>query len=473
MKKIITGLLVGALFMIPINVFAVSKASLIADSLYFLLPPLLEKDHILTQEELVGFIKPSTVRIVERVSGTVTIPAFDIDFKSLSVSFPEKGEPARIPLDTYFLGSGFIISSEGYIITNAHVVSDEMAKASVVSQMLAQAIYIKAFTTKQEDINDSILKDPNASYEFSRNILKKVLDRSSVAISKTVTVLNPGSKKERIKEAIIDGFPAKIVKVNNRFLEDDRDVAVLKINQANLPAIQLGSSAQLTVGSKAYIFGFPSTAELGNGSLNESTFTQGVISAIKDARNKDFKMYQTDAKVSAGSSGGPLFNNDAEVIGVITAETNPGNKNQGDNFAFAIPIAVVKNFLIDTDIQNLGSEYISSFREGLRLMENRKCKLAIEKFNKAGKFNTDGFSVDSYVNPEMEKCNNIIAAGESLDTDWDFLKARFALIPAISLVILFGSVAVFFISIYIMFIFRRKLRKQEQEIDMLRKRNHK
>jgi len=473
MKKIITGLFVGALFIIPINVFTVSKASLIADSLYFLLPPLLEKDHILTQEELVGFIKPSTVRIVEHVSGTVTIPAFDIDFKSLSVSFPAKGEPAKIPLDTYFLGSGFIISSDGYIITNAHVVSDEMAKASVVSQMLAQTIYIKAFTTKREDINDSILEDPNASYEFSRNILRKVLERSSVAVSKTVIVLKHGTKKERIKEAVIDGFPAQIVKVNNRFLEDDRDVAVLKISQSNLPAVQLGNSMKLTVGSKAYIFGFPSTAEFGGGSLNESTFTQGVISAVKDARNKDFKMYQTDAKVSAGSSGGPLFNNDAEVMGIITAETNPGNKNQGDNFAFAIPIAVVKNFLIDTGIQNLGSEYVSDFREGLRLMENRKCKLAIGKFNKAGKFSADGFNVDSYINPEIEKCNNIIAAGESIDTDWDLLKARLALIPAISLVVLFGSVAVFCASIYVMFIFRRKLRKQEQEIDILRKRNRK
>ncbi|MGF1537908.1 MAG: HhoA/HhoB/HtrA family serine endopeptidase [Elainellaceae cyanobacterium] len=109
------------------------------------------------------------------------------------------------------------------------------------------------------------------------------------------------------------------------------DVAVIKIEAENLPAVTLGSSEDLVPGQWAIAIGNP----LGL----DNTVTAGIISALERSSsqvgipNKRVRFIQTDAAINPGNSGGPLLNDRGEVIGINTAI-----RADAQGLGFAIPI---------------------------------------------------------------------------------------------------------------------------------------
>ena len=169
-------------------------------------------------------------------------------------------------------GSGFILSKDGYVVTNAHVVE----KAST----------IKVSTHSGEELE------------------------------------------------------AKVIGTDTT-----NDVAVLKVEAENLPAVVLGSSDDLIVGDQVVAIGNP-LGEL------TSTMTVGYVSA-KDrdvtTDGKTINMIQTDAAINSGNSGGPLFNMKGEVVGITTAKYS-GSSASGasiESIGFAIPIDDVSGMVQD------------------------------------------------------------------------------------------------------------------------------
>lgn len=128
------------------------------------------------------------------------------------------------------------------------------------------------------------------------------------------------------------------------------DLAVLKIEGADLPYVSMGSSDELVVGDQVAAIGNP-LGEL------TSTLTVGYISAKNRLVNTDgtaMNMMQTDAAINSGNSGGPLFNMKGEVVGITTAKYS-GTSNSGatiEGIGFAIPMDDVRG-MID-DIINVG-----------------------------------------------------------------------------------------------------------------------
>lgn len=130
-----------------------------------------------------------------------------------------------------------------------------------------------------------------------------------------------------------DTYEAKIV----GYESDDNDIAVLKIEAAGLNPATLGSSDSMHVGDTVYAVGNP-LGELAY------TMTRGMISALdrdittQDSTTRESKtinMFQFDAAVNSGNSGGPVYNEYGEVIGVVTAKySNAGVEGLG----FGIPI---------------------------------------------------------------------------------------------------------------------------------------
>ena len=126
-------------------------------------------------------------------------------------------------------------------------------------------------------------------------------------------------------------------------IEPDNDIAVLKIEASDLPVIKTGDSDSIRVGELVYAIGNP---------LGELTFTQtsGTISALNreiateassssrtmlESESNAINMFQFDAAVNSGNSGGPLFNSYGEVIGVVTAKYSSSGV---EGLGFAIPI---------------------------------------------------------------------------------------------------------------------------------------
>ncbi len=161
-------------------------------------------------------------------------------------------------------GSGFIITEDGYILTNYHVIS-----------YAAQGNY-------------------------------------------AITVMT------------YDGtsYTAKIVGVDS-----SNDIAVLKIDATELTPVTFGDSDEMSVGDTVYAVGNP-LGEL------QFTMTTGHVSALDrtittDEGSVPINMFQIDAAVNSGNSGGPVYNDAGQVIGIVTAKySSTGVEGLG----FAIPI---------------------------------------------------------------------------------------------------------------------------------------
>ena len=152
-----------------------------------------------------------------------------------------------------------------------------------------------------------------------------------------VTNAHVVSGATKISVALRDGtsYPAKLIG-----MDEQNDLAVLKIDAKRLPVATLGTSRDLLIGEWAIAIGNPFGFILGN---TEPSVTAGVISATGrnlTARGEGQGVYvdmiQTDAAINPGNSGGPLVNALGEVIGVNSSIYSPSGGNVG--LGFAIPI---------------------------------------------------------------------------------------------------------------------------------------
>lgn len=121
------------------------------------------------------------------------------------------------------------------------------------------------------------------------------------------------------------------------------DLAVLKINATNLPAITLGTSNSLQVGEWVIAVGNPFSLS--------STVTAGIVSAkgrrigILEDKFPIESFIQTDAAINPGNSGGALVNKAGELIGINTAILSGTGSYTG--YAFAVPVDIAKKVVDD------------------------------------------------------------------------------------------------------------------------------
>ncbi len=153
------------------------------------------------------------------------------------------------------VGSGFIISADGYVLSNAHVVDG------------ADEVYV-TLTDKRE-------------------------------------------------------FKAKVIGADAR-----TDVALLKIEGANLPRLTIGDSDKIRVGEWVIAIGSPFNLE--------NTVTAGIISAKSRDTGDYLPLIQSDVAVNPGNSGGPLINMRGEVIGINSQIATLSGAYNG--ISFAVPI---------------------------------------------------------------------------------------------------------------------------------------
>ena len=119
-------------------------------------------------------------------------------------------------------------------------------------------------------------------------------------------------------------------------LDEEKDLAVIKISAKDLPAAEFGDSDALSVGDPVYAIGNPLGVEL------RGTLTDGIVSAI----NRDvyvggvtMTLIQTNAALNNGNSGGPLINVYGQVVGINTMKMGSSSTTSVEGLGFAIPIA--------------------------------------------------------------------------------------------------------------------------------------
>lgn len=426
---------------------------------------------VLNKEDVVAITKPSVVRVAQHVKGSATIPALTINLKDWTVVVDPSRPSRTVSVDETLSGSGFIVSSDGYIVTNSHVVSLQTTKIDVMTNIVLPAMYDSALALNEEEAN-KVFQDEEATFEFSKKVFKYVSSHSTFDVKQDIVVLNPSSRKEKFTDLIAEGFPVQVVNVNDNFYEDEKDVALIKIDQSNLPTLSLGHSDNLNVGKQVSIFGFPATAEFNQRNPLESTFTQGVVSALKDSESKDFKVFQTDAKVSEGSSGGPLVDDEGHVVGIITFQTGQLQQASGDNFAFAIPIEMANAMIADNHVNIVMGEYGRQVKQGLMALHSKHCIDALRDFGDATQVN-EAFDVNRFIAPYSARCNLLIASGQSIDTLQSRVKNFVTGVSSLMWLAL-GMSIIFACSLgFVIWWLIREVNKEEREIHTLEKRLHK
>ncbi|MBQ6005401.1 MAG: trypsin-like peptidase domain-containing protein [Selenomonadaceae bacterium] len=131
--------------------------------------------------------------------------------------------------------------------------------------------------------------------------------------------------------------------VNGTIIGTDEmtDIAVVKVDAKDLPVAELGDSDEVVVGEPAIAIGNPMGLEF------QGSVTVGVISALNrtlDLNDRRVKLFQTDAPISPGNSGGALVNADGEVIGINSIKLAT---NGVEGMGFAIPINTVKTIVAE------------------------------------------------------------------------------------------------------------------------------
>ena len=125
------------------------------------------------------------------------------------------------------------------------------------------------------------------------------------------------------------------------------DLAVIKVNETNLPSVPLGDSTLLHPGQTVLAFGNPMGFRF--------TVTRGIVSALNrpnpyaQDRRSPGEFIQTDAAINPGNSGGPLVNAHGEVIGINTFLVSSTGSFSG--MGFAIPTQIVRP-TVDALIKN-------------------------------------------------------------------------------------------------------------------------
>ncbi len=420
----------------------------------------------LSEEALASLIKPSVVRIAEHVTGTAKITGVKVDIKRKTIEvLPDHF--TEVPVDEFLTGSGFIVHADGYIATNAHVVSLETLKTMLASESALSAIFENALSLNEEEMQQFL--DDEDGKKFSREIIHFIIEHSVFDLEHEIAVLRPGAKEIRMGQLMAAGFPAKIVSVNDQFFDDERDVAIIQIAEHDLPALSLGRSEDLSVGKKVFIFGFPATAEINQKDPSEATFTRGVVSAIRETEDGNLKIFQTDAKVSQGSSGGPLFNEYGEVLGMITFQTDELSRAAGDNFAFALTVDMVKKQALEARILPEEGVYGQAFRSGLDAFSEKHCDTALTSFDQA-KHTHDAFLVSRYLSPYILKCQEWQSGGESRDTYWEEFRDGVSTLGNPLIYTIGASLFSFGILGTMVFWLLRQLRREEREIVFLERR---
>ena len=239
-------------------------------------------------------------------------------------------------LNKYFI----LLLLSNYLLGN---VSDSRKNAitQAVKKMGQTVASINVMKIK-EFSNHYYFNDPFFRYLYPTMIKKIPSIGSGVLISPDGYILTNQHVVENSIEIIITLPGGK--EYDGQVIGEDRktDLALLKIEDSNLPYSEFANSDEILIGEWVIALGNPFGLFALN---NQPTVTVGVVSSknlnfgtLLDGREyKD--MIQTDASINVGNSGGPLCNSDGEVVGINTFIYSGESNNQGSiGIGFAIPI---------------------------------------------------------------------------------------------------------------------------------------
>ena len=232
--------------------------------------------------------KNSILPIISSSDSNSNYETTTVSYEDFGPSVAEKVLPSVVGIQVHYTvnsifggtgtatasGSGIIISSDGYILTNNHVVSNTDSTSTNSFYQVSEANSVKVY----------LYGDAETAYD------------------------------------------AKIIGT-----DAETDLAIIKIEKDGLPAAELGNSDELKIGEWVMAIGNP----LGLSSSISTGVVSAVNREVTDSDGIKYTLIQTDAAINEGNSGGALVNSKGQVIGINFMKISSVGV---EGISFAIPI---------------------------------------------------------------------------------------------------------------------------------------
>jgi S1-C subfamily serine protease len=247
-----------------------------------------------------GLLLSATDAAAQRSESAADATVFIRMVGSAHAEIEELGRKRVVDLDRIEIGTGFIISPHGYVLTNHHVVS-------------------------------------NSEIQFTQGLATV---KVTLQVTRIQTCFAPEAAAARLLTT-----PCSEASV---YASDPAlDLAVLFMSGSNLPYLALGDSDVVTPGQRVWALGYPfgtdvevGRSELAPGTVPGISTDAGTISALRAGDGGERRFLQISSNLNPGNSGGPLVDEEGFVVGVIRMRLA-----KAPSIGFAIPINQVKDFL--------------------------------------------------------------------------------------------------------------------------------
>jgi serine protease Do len=261
--------------------------------------------------------------------------------------------------------SGFVVNPDGYIVTAGHCVDpgEEGARDEALRQAVQWLIdngwaYKKDF---QYWLDEAHLSWTVEGKEAGSDPDLEIRVQHGTALS--------GKKASATSTArVVDFKPWS-----------EGDVALLKIEESDLPTLLLAPASDIAIGTPVLSVGYPGSTDTVTDQSLDPTFKDGEISAKKTRGGGLLPVYETSAPLSGGMSGGPTVDMAGDVVGVNSF--SPAGETQ--EFNFITPSSLVSEMMAQNGVTNELGPIDEAYRAGVDAYFSGDYQTAIDKFDQA------------------------------------------------------------------------------------------
>lgn len=311
-------------------------------------------------------------------------------------------------------GTGFFITGDGFLVTNAHIIDRDSA-------FIRRRFTLSTF----QEVTEANIRSLESSWAMTLNDQQRNLlnNAYSVIYSQVSSMILFDLKREIYVQFRMDDeddklltrrLPARVIIKGAPM--PGKDVAILKIDSVQqLPTLPFADDEIARIGEEVLVYGYPepvtSNSFLARETNIEPTLTKGIVSAVKKSVG-GWPVIQMDAVITHGSSGSPVCNTRGQVIGLATfgsLEQKTGGLAAG--FNFAIPVSIIRNFLDSVHVNTKMSQASLAFNKALSFFYEGYYTKALKRFAGVKMINQEYPQLDYYI----KTASNKLAEGQDKD----------------------------------------------------------
>jgi serine protease Do len=212
------------------------------------------------------------------------------------------------PIEIQTSCSGFVVDSDGYIVTAGHCV-DGSTEYGGVGYDVIESVATDYYQKNQQRLESSgyTLQDV-----IDYGLKNWTIEGEDGGVPTPDLTIHLGGSTESMDDA--ESFVGKIVDFDP---VNEGDVALLKVDAHGLPALELADPEDISIGMSVYSIGFPGIRDEATDKSMSPTFKDGTVSDDSASRNDgEVNLYEISAPMSQGMSGGPTVDLNGRVIGL-------------------------------------------------------------------------------------------------------------------------------------------------------------